>query len=170
VVAVIGYFPVHRQGAVHQSPRLFFYLTTIALMDSCCLRLPEPAPPWKIHSKQRRQELERRSRFFSRRRYGLRLLDRRNLCPQFRGSRGELQGMSQAARLLAPQDPFESLLWIALAVTVGICEETIFRGYLQRPFAAWTRSAPIGVLLSALFGAGHIYQGAKATVVMACAA
>jgi CAAX protease family protein len=77
------------------------------------------------------------------------------------------QGMSQAARLLAPQGSLESLLWIALAVTAGICEETIFRGYLQRQFVAWTRSAPVGVLLSAaLFGAGHIYQGAKATVVI----
>jgi membrane protease YdiL (CAAX protease family) len=77
------------------------------------------------------------------------------------------KGMSQAVRFLARQGPYESLLWIALAVTAGICEETIFRGYLQRQFVAWTRSAPIGVLLSAaLFGAGHIYQGAKATVVM----
>jgi hypothetical protein len=70
--------------------------------------------------------------------------------------------MSQATHLLAPQGQFESLLWIALAVTAGICEEIIFRGYLQRQFVAWTRGAPIGVLLSAaLFGAGQIYQGCK---------
>jgi membrane protease YdiL (CAAX protease family) len=51
-----------------------------------------------------------------------------------------------------------------LSVTAGICEETIFRGYLRRQLA-WTRSAPIGVLLSAaLFDAGHVYQGARATV------
>jgi membrane protease YdiL (CAAX protease family) len=76
-------------------------------------------------------------------------------------------GMAEAARLLAPQSLLESILWVALAVTAGICEETIFRGYLQRQFVAWTRSAPIGVLLSAaLFGAGHIYQGAKATIVI----
>jgi membrane protease YdiL (CAAX protease family) len=75
--------------------------------------------------------------------------------------------MAEAARRLAPQSLFESILWIALSVTAGICEETIFRGYLQRQFVAWTRSAPAGVLLSAvLFGAGHVYQGAKATVVI----
>ena len=52
-------------------------------------------------------------------------------------------------------------------MTAGICEETIFRGYLQRQFVAWTHSAPVGVILSAvLFGAGHIYQGSKATVVI----
>jgi membrane protease YdiL (CAAX protease family) len=39
---------------------------------------------------------------------------------------------------------------------------------LQRRFVAWTRSAPVGVILSAvLFGAGHIYQGPKAAVVIA---
>lgn len=76
-------------------------------------------------------------------------------------------GMAEAARLLAPQSLLESILWVALAVTAGICEETIFRGYLQRQFVAWTRSAPVGVLLSAvLFGAGHIYQGSKATIVI----
>ena len=38
---------------------------------------------------------------------------------------------------------------------------------MQRQFVAWTHSAPAGVVLSAvLFGAGHIYQGAKATIVI----
>jgi hypothetical protein len=77
-------------------------------------------------------------------------------------------GMAEAAHLLAPQGILESIFWVALSVTAGICEETIFRGYLQRQFVAWTRSAPVGVILSAvLFGAGHIYQGTKATVVIA---
>jgi len=76
-------------------------------------------------------------------------------------------GMAEAARRLAPQSLFESILWIALSVTAGVCEETIFRGYLQRQFVAWTRSAPLGVLFSAvLFGGGHVYQGPKATVVI----
>jgi hypothetical protein len=75
--------------------------------------------------------------------------------------------MAAAARLLAPQGVLESVLWVALAITAGICEETIFRGYLQRQFVAWTHSAPVGVILSAaLFGAGHVYQGARATVVI----
>lgn len=78
------------------------------------------------------------------------------------------KGMAEAARLLAPHGLLESILWVAVSITAGICEETIFRGYLQRQFVAWTRSAPAGVLLSAvLFGAGHIYQGARATVVIA---
>jgi membrane protease YdiL (CAAX protease family) len=52
-------------------------------------------------------------------------------------------------------------------VTAGISEETIFRGYLQKQFIAWTGSVPAGILLSAAaFGVGHIYQGAKASVVI----
>lgn len=77
-------------------------------------------------------------------------------------------GTREAALALAPHGLAESILWVALSVTAGFCEETIFRGYLQRQFAAWTRSAVAGVLLSAaLFGAGHIYQGVRATVVIA---
>lgn len=76
-------------------------------------------------------------------------------------------GAQKAARLLAPDGLVESLAWIALSVTAGFCEEVIFRGYLQRQLAAWTHNAPVGVVLSAvLFGAGHIYQGARATVVI----
>ncbi|MGB2590976.1 MAG: type II CAAX endopeptidase family protein [Candidatus Acidiferrum sp.] len=78
------------------------------------------------------------------------------------------RGMAEAARALAPHGLFESILWVAVALTAGICEETIFRGYLQRQFVAWTRSATAGVILSAvLFGAAHIYQGRRATVVIA---
>ena len=76
-------------------------------------------------------------------------------------------GMQEAGRQVAPRNLYESLLWIALSITAGICEETIFRGYLQRQFVAWTRSQVVGVILSAtLFGAGHIYQGGRATIVI----
>jgi uncharacterized protein len=78
-----------------------------------------------------------------------------------------MQGMKQNVRFLAPDGPTEIALWIVVSVTAGICEETIFRGYLQKQFIAWTGSVPAGVLLSAMaFGAGHIYQGVKATVVI----
>ena len=55
-----------------------------------------------------------------------------------------------------------------MCITAGFCEETIFRGYLQKQFIAWTGNVPVGVLLSAaFFGACHIYQGAKAVVLIA---
>jgi len=168
VVAVIGYFSVHGQGAVHQPHRSVFYLTTIAwewilvVYVYWGLRLRGKfirniaGQSWKSAA-DFLVDVAIACGFWIAAIFVL------SLVAHAAGSRG----MSQAAHLLAPQGLFESLLWIALAVTAGICEETIFRGYLQRQFVAWTRSAPIGVLLSAaLFGAGHIYQGARATVVI----
>jgi membrane protease YdiL (CAAX protease family) len=69
---------------------------------------------------------------------------------------------------LLPHRAGEFLVWIALSVSAGICEEAIFRGYLQHQFAAFTRSAPAGIILSAIaFGAGHAYQGARMTILIA---
>ena len=68
---------------------------------------------------------------------------------------------------LLPHRAGELLAWIALSVSAGICEETIFRGYLQRQFAAFTRSAPAGIVLSAMaFGVGHAYQGSRMTILI----
>ena len=49
-----------------------------------------------------------------------------------------------------------------LALTAGFCEEIIFRGYLQKQFAAASGMASIGILAQGvLFGAAHGYQGTK---------
>ena len=62
--------------------------------------------------------------------------------------------------LLGPHTSAEMALWVALAATAGFCEEVIFRGLLQRQFAALTNSAALGVVLqAAVFGASHGYQG-----------
>ena len=78
------------------------------------------------------------------------------------------QGSQHTLRALAPESPAQTMTWILLCITAGFCEETIFRGYLQKQFIAWTANVPVGVLLSAaIFGACHIYQGAKAVVLIA---
>lgn len=65
-----------------------------------------------------------------------------------------------AARVILPLTRAEMLIWVALSVTAGICEEALYRGYLQKQFIAITRSVPAGILLSAvLFGMAHAYQG-----------
>ncbi len=67
---------------------------------------------------------------------------------------------SDVVQALLPRGPLESLFWIALSVTAGICEEAIYRGYLQRQFIAFSKSATIGIVGSAIvFGAGHAYKG-----------
>jgi membrane protease YdiL (CAAX protease family) len=69
---------------------------------------------------------------------------------------------------MLPHRGIELTLWIALSVTAGVCEETIFRGYLQRQFIALTKSAPTGIVLSAAtFGAAHAYQGFRMMVLIA---
>jgi hypothetical protein len=93
VVAVIGYFSVHRQGAVHQSHRLFFYLTTIAWEWILVAYVYQGL---RRRGKSIRNIVGKSGKsvcdFFNGRRYGLRLLDHRNLGPQSRGSCGGLQG------------------------------------------------------------------------------
>jgi membrane protease YdiL (CAAX protease family) len=65
-----------------------------------------------------------------------------------------------ATQFLLPQGRLESALWIAMSLSAGICEEAVFRGYLQRQFVALTKSAALGIALSAAaFGAAHAYQG-----------
>jgi membrane protease YdiL (CAAX protease family) len=67
---------------------------------------------------------------------------------------------NHAVQSLLPHGGFEKALWIAVSVTAGICEEAVYRGYLQRQFTALAKSVPAGILLSAAaFGAAHAYKG-----------
>lgn len=67
---------------------------------------------------------------------------------------------AQAAPGLLPRGGIEIALWIAVAVTAGICEEFTFRGYFQRQFSALTARPWLGLgLQAALFGLVHSYQG-----------
>ena len=69
---------------------------------------------------------------------------------------------------LLPQGWVESTLWIALSISAGICEEAVYRGYLQRQLMALTTSAPIGIVLAALaFGLSHAYKGWSGAVLIA---
>jgi membrane protease YdiL (CAAX protease family) len=77
------------------------------------------------------------------------------------------RGSKETLSALAPEGVAQITTWILLCVTAGFCEETIFRGYLQKQFIAWTGNAAVGVFLSAvIFGLCHIYQGPKAAVVI----
>lgn len=61
---------------------------------------------------------------------------------------------------MLPQGFLESVIWIALSITAGICEEAVYRGYLQRQLMAMTRSVTLGIALSALaFALAHSYKG-----------
>jgi uncharacterized protein len=76
-----------------------------------------------------------------------------------------VSGPSHAAsiQILLPQGVAEKVLWIAVSVSAGICEELAFRGYFQRQFAALAHSRWIALFgQAALFGISHGYQGTEA--------
>ena len=68
-----------------------------------------------------------------------------------------------------PQTAYEFFHYIFLALTAGICEEFIFRGYFIRYFQMWIGDGEsthtLAILLPALiFGAVHFYQGWQAVI------
>ncbi len=69
---------------------------------------------------------------------------------------------------MVPRSVGELALFLCVSATAGFCEEVIFRGYLQRQFAAFTGSAFAGVVIQAvIFGAGHGYQGGARMILIA---
>jgi membrane protease YdiL (CAAX protease family) len=75
---------------------------------------------------------------------------------------------TSATGFLLPKTPAESIVWIAVSISAGVCEETVYRGYLQRQVWSFTRSLPAALLLqAAIFAVGHIYQGWKPALITA---
>ena len=68
---------------------------------------------------------------------------------------------------MLPRTALEVFVWILVSISAGICEEFVYRGYLQRQFAAMTRSTAAGLVLQAIvFGVSHGYQGWKQVVII----
>lgn len=83
------------------------------------------------------------------------------------GGAGALADAKEKFGPLIPSNGIELLVFFFVSITAGFCEELIFRGYLQRQFAALTRSEGIAIALQAMvFGLGHGYQGAARMVVI----
>jgi membrane protease YdiL (CAAX protease family) len=83
-----------------------------------------------------------------------------NLRRMGRSSGKAREFMKALAERILPQSSVELLPYFALALTAGLCEEFLYRGFAM---AALTRAGlPIGgvVLLSSVFfGLAHLYQG-----------
>jgi uncharacterized protein len=72
----------------------------------------------------------------------------------------------QLAQKLFPQDGLERLAFFALVVTVSLCEEFIYRGFVQRVFqdlAGGSRSVAI-FGSAAFFALAHLYQGRRGLI------
>jgi uncharacterized protein len=80
---------------------------------------------------------------------------------------GYQRAPNYAVQRMLPADRFEIILWIFLSLSAGLMEEVLFRGYLQRQFHALSGSQAAALLLqAALFGIGHVYQGALACFII----
>jgi membrane protease YdiL (CAAX protease family) len=80
---------------------------------------------------------------------------------------GQIDSAKKLAGMLAPHTLAGLGLFVLLSVTAGFVEEIIFRGYLQRQFAALSGNVYIGLVASALvFGAGHGYEGMRRMILI----
>jgi membrane protease YdiL (CAAX protease family) len=72
-------------------------------------------------------------------------------------SRGVIQAIAE--RVL-PQSTVELLPFLALAVTAGLCEEFLYRGFAMAVLARLGSPVWLAILVSSiLFGLAHLYQG-----------
>jgi CAAX protease family protein len=80
-----------------------------------------------------------------------------HLPPDRRGFLGDM------ARKIMPQNSIEQLVFFALVVTVSLCEEFLYRGFVQAVFQATVAASVLaGVIASAaFFSAAHFYQGKR---------
>ena len=73
-----------------------------------------------------------------------------------------------AMKAMMPRTRWELMVWVLMSLTAGFCEELIFRGYLQRQFAAFAHSVAGGIVLQGIaFGLGHGYQGWRLRTIIA---
>lgn len=68
---------------------------------------------------------------------------------------------------LLPHGRTEIFVYLAMAVSAGVTEENIFRGYLQRQLSAISNNAIVGLVVQGIvFGASHGYQGGKRMLII----
>jgi len=84
------------------------------------------------------------------------------------GGAGQFEEVRKQIGFLVPHSATEVAMWVGLCATAGICEEVIFRGYLQRQFAAMGRNVWVGIVLSGIcFGSAHGYEGVRRMMLIA---
>lgn len=70
--------------------------------------------------------------------------------------------IARLAEKLLPRCRSEIIVGVALVGTVGICEEFIYRGFIETIFADALASVMAGAVISAVFfSVAHVYQGRR---------
>ena len=84
------------------------------------------------------------------------------------GSSIDPRKIGEVTQKLAPSTGPEMMLFLMLSISAGVCEEFVFRGYLQQQFGRAGRRIWVGVVLSAIvFGSAHLYEGIAGVVLIA---
>jgi len=82
------------------------------------------------------------------------------LLTKLSGSHIDPQKIGDVTQKLAPGTGIEMILFLLLSISAGLCEELVFRGYLQQQFARMSQRIWMGIALSAVvFGCAHGYEG-----------
>jgi membrane protease YdiL (CAAX protease family) len=80
------------------------------------------------------------------------------------GAMAAMQRSLEASTLLLPSTPTERKWYAATAITAGICEELLYRGFLMHylpstfPFLDWLL---VAIISGIIYGLSHAYQGLK---------
>lgn len=75
--------------------------------------------------------------------------------------RAQVRARLAPVRRLLPGTRGEFPRFALLACTAGVCEEFLFRGYLYWYGAQYMPPIAAALLQAVIFGAGHLYQGAR---------
>ncbi|HXA64286.1 MAG TPA: type II CAAX endopeptidase family protein [Bryobacteraceae bacterium] len=72
----------------------------------------------------------------------------------------QLRKATANVRKLLPATGYERTVFVAVALTAGLCEEFLYRGWLLNVIAAATGSLWVALIVSSIvFGLAHFYQG-----------
>ena len=70
-----------------------------------------------------------------------------------------LRKSTENLKVIAPSNDAEMRLFLLLSLTAGICEETLYRGYLLWYFTERSGAVWAVLVATVAFGLGHFYQG-----------
>lgn len=74
----------------------------------------------------------------------------------------------EKARVRMPENPQEFLLWAAIPLLAGVCEETAYRGVLYHLLLEALHSAALAILVAVIaFAAAHAIQGLRGAIAVA---
>ncbi len=82
---------------------------------------------------------------------------------------GEVRERMRHIEPMLPRTPAEMRTFVTLAFTAGICEELLYRGFMTFYVSRFTNLLTAALIVSVIFGIGHIYQGRRGVLLTAFA-